>query len=63
MLFASAQPNIVEAEAKLAAEPNTQYKGFKDKYERSRDTVTRTGELIQLHGDPLYFTPARVVII
>ena len=45
MLFASAQPNIVEAEAKLAAEPNTQYKGFKDKYERSRDTVTRTGEL------------------
>lgn len=44
ILYTSAQPNIVEAEAKLAAEADTQYKGYKGKYERSRDTVTRTGE-------------------
>ena len=51
VLYSSAQPDIVAAEDKLAAEPNTQYKGLKEKYERSRETVTRTGEAERIHND------------
>ena len=44
ILYGSAQPNVEEAEAKLAADPSFKYKEFKEKYQRSRETVTRTGK-------------------
>lgn len=44
VLYGSSQTQVSEAESKLAADPKTSYKDFQTKYNRSRDTVTRTGE-------------------
>lgn len=47
ILYGSAQRNVDEAETKLASDPNYKaYKGFREKYLRSRETVTRTGKLV-----------------
>ena len=46
MIFASAQKDIKAAEDKLASDPELgkKYADFRYKYERSRATVTRTGQ-------------------
>ena len=48
VLYSSAQKDIVAAEDKLAGDPELgkKYAEFKKKYERSRATVTRTGNIM-----------------
>lgn len=48
ILYGSAQPDVEKAEARLASESGFNYKDFKAKYDRSKATVTRTGELEQM---------------
>ena len=47
VLWGSSQPDVEAAEAKLVADPTFKYKDWKTKYDRSRQTVTRTGIYLQ----------------